>query len=363
MRILLLSAANSIHTVRWVNTLAGRGYEVHLAYNAEHLPTSNIINERVIQHKLKQKGFLAYYLNAVQLAKLFQEICPDVVNAHYASGYGTLARIAKLKPLILSVWGSDVYDFPYQGKLKMKILRKNIIYADKIASTSCSMANQVEKLMNNYNMDITVTPFGVDINLFKPMDIKKEEFVFGVVKTLSKKYGIEYIIKGFKILLDRLKNEELSSNPILEIYGSGIMIEELKSLCEELNISDRVFFKGYIPNTEVPYAINKMDIFCLGSVSDSESFGVAAVEAMACEVPVIATDVSGFKEVLIDGESGYIIPRENGQVMAEKMYELILDEGLRKRLGKNGRKRVLKLYDWEKNVDLMEVLYNDVKVK
>jgi L-malate glycosyltransferase len=357
MRILFLSAGNSIHTVRWVNTLADRGHEVHLVYNAEHLPTNNIVNEKVIQHKLKYSGFLAYYLNAGELAKLTKIISPDLINAHYASGYGTLARIAKLKPLILSVWGSDIYDFPYQSKLKMKILKKNIKFADRIASTSLSMAKHVEQIMNE-NIDIVVTPFGVDTNLFKPIEINRSKFVFGIVKTLKKNYGIEYIIKGFKILLERLENESIDINPILEIYGEGGMKEELKNLCLKLNISDKVFFKGYIPNKDVPFAINKFDVFCLGSIS--ESFGVAAVEAMACEVPVIATNVSGFREVLIHGETGYIIPKENEEAMADKMYDLIIDEKLRKTLGEKGRDRVLQLYDWEKNVDVMEGLYNEI---
>ncbi|MBB6446841.1 glycosyltransferase [Bacillus benzoevorans] len=357
MRILFLSAASNIHTVRWVNALAGRGHDVHLAYNADHVPAMDQINKEVQLHQLKYSGLLGYYLNAVQLARLCKKINPDVINCHYASGYGTLSRMAKLKPLILSVWGSDVYDFPYEGKWKMRILQKNICYANKIASTSYSMAKQVEKVMER-NMNITITPFGVDTNLFKPVDIQKEPFVFGTVKTLSEKYGIEYIIRGFKILLDRIEEEGFRDCPVLEIYGKGDLEEELINLCKELNLADKVFFKGYIPNNEVPQAINRMDVFCVGSVNESESFGVAAVEAMACEVPVIATDVSGFKEVMIHGETGYLVPKKNAAAIGEKMYELMLDEKLRKRFGRNGRKRVLECYAWKQNVTLMEELYH-----
>ncbi|UQZ84338.1 GDP-mannose-dependent alpha-(1-6)-phosphatidylinositol monomannoside mannosyltransferase [Paenibacillus konkukensis] len=356
MRILFLSAGNSVHTVRWVNALSERGHEVHLIYNNDHVPLSDKVNDQVIQHKLKRKGVLAYYLNARELSQLCKNIRPEIINVHYASGYGTLARVANLNPIILSVWGSDVYDFPYESKIKMSVLRKNIRHAHIIASTSYSMAKQVERLMDA-KINVTITPFGVDTNIFKPMKRIKENFTFGVVKTLLPKYGISYIIKGFKILLNRIQDEKLPYSPILEIYGKGSMEKELKHLCDDLMISDKVFFRGYIPNKEIHLAINKMDVFCLGSVNDSESFGVAAVEAMACEVPVIATDVSGFKEVVVDGETGFLIPRKDEKIIAEKMYELMIDDNLRRTFGGNGRKRVLSLYDWKSNVDLMEELY------
>lgn len=359
MKILFLSAASNIHTVRWVNVLADRGHEVYLVYNADHSPTIDKVNKKVIQHKLRFGGAFAYYLNGRELSKLSNKISPNIINAHYASGYGTLARIAKVRPLILSVWGTDVYDFPYKNKFTLNILRKNIDNADKIASTSYSMAKQVENIMRK-SIGITITPFGVDTSLFKPMTRKKNNyhFTFGIVKTLSKNYGIEYILKAFKLLINRIEKENLDCSPILEIYGKGDLENELKTLCKKLSVSNQVFFRGYIPNTEVPGAINNMDVFCLGS--EIESFGVAAVEAMACQIPVIATNASGFKEVIVDGVTGFIIPKHDEIAMADKMYELMINSKLRKIFGMNGRKRVIKFYDWEKNVDVMESLYNEV---
>lgn len=360
MKILFLSAANSIHTVRWVNSLVKNGNEVHLVYNADHQPTmQNKVDERVIQYKLKYKGNIAYYFNAIELNKIYKKVNPDVVNAHYASGYGTLARVAKLKNVLLSVWGSDVYDFPYQSMLKKYILKKNITYANYIASTSKNMAKQVEKIMDK-NMKIFITPFGVDIQKFKYDTKKSLQFTFGVVKTLEVKYGIEYIIKAFSILLEKIKNEKLEYDIILKIYGDGGIKNQLKNLCEQLNIEQQVKFEGYIPNTEVPKVLNEMDIFCVGSILDSESFGVAAVEAMSCQIPVIASDADGFKEVIIDKETGYIVPKKDEKIMAERMYELMINDEKRKSMGKKGRERVEQLYNWDNNVENMEQIYKKI---
>jgi len=87
------------------------------------------------------------------------------------------------------------------------------------------------------------------------------------------------------------------------------------------------------------------------------------VEAMAMSLPVVVTDTDGFKEVVADGENGYIVPIGNEKAIALKLQELIIDRKKRECMGKAGRKRVEELYDWEKNVDTMEKLYEEVRVK
>jgi glycosyltransferase involved in cell wall biosynthesis len=364
MRILFLSGANSIHTVRWVNSLVDNGHEVHLIYNSDHISGANIIDQRVIQHKLRYKGSLGYYINSIQLMRIFKNICPDVVNAHYASGYGTLSRITKIKPLILSVWGSDVYDFPYQSKIKMKIIRKNLLYANKIASTSFCMGEQVRKLLNTESVNIEVTPFGVDLEKFsrKIKEKDDEKLNIGIIKTLNSKYGISFLIHAMKILIDNLEIEgrkDLLNKISLYIYGDGSQKQELIDLVVNYNLENVIFFKGTISNSDVPKALEEFDIFCVTSILDSESFGVAVVEAMAMELPVVATDVDGFKEVVEDGVTGIIVERMKPDVIAEALMKLILDKNLRKEMGKKGRERVLKLYDWKENVAIMEQLYSN----
>jgi len=361
VKIMFLSAANNIHTVRWVNALSKKGHNVHLVFQQNHKPSDNKISDKVTLHCLKYSGNKGYFLNAFQLNRLYKEINPDIVNAHYASGYGTLARIAKLKPLVLSVWGSDVYDFPYQSKLKMGIVKRNLLYADQIASTSICMAKQVKKLLGSNDIDIAITPFGVDTEKFSRKTKRKKtgKICIGNVKTLAPKYGITDLVKAIKILKETLEKKglsEISNNIVVKIYGDGIQKAEIANLIRQLQLSDTVELKGKIPNTKVPLALEDMDIFCLTSVC--ESFGVAAVEAMSMEIPVVATNVDGFKEVIEDGISGIIVERKNPASVAQALERLVLDEELRERMGKNGRKRVEELYDWNKNVAAMLQVYN-----
>ncbi len=363
MKILFLANAASIHTVRWVNSLSKKGHKVHLVYKRDDSPEDNEICDEVTLHSLKHSGTKAYFTSAYELNKLFKKIKPDIVNVHYASGYGTLARLAKIRPIVLSVWGSDVYDFPHQGRLKMKLIRKNLLFANQIASTSNCMAEVTRKLMYPINVNIAITPFGVDINKFsrKNCNNNYKNIVIGNIKTLSSKYGISDLIKAIKILKDDLVNENkknISDKIKVLIYGDGDQKVDLINLTKDLNLNDTISFMGKIPNSQVPKALEKFDIFCATSVLNSESFGVAVVEAMSVGIPVVATDVDGFKEVVNDNVTGFIVQKKNPLKIANGLKKLVLDEKLREDMGLKSRKRVLELYDWSKNVDAMESLYN-----
>ena len=361
MKILFLSAAKSIHTVKWVNAFAERGHEVYLISIKGHEPKEDSLHENISFYSLKYAGTLGYYLNAFELAKVVKKVRPDVINVHYASGYGTLARISHISPYILSIWGSDVYDFPYESRFKNYILKKNVKKAEMLASTSECMANQLRKVMGNEAMKIWATPFGVDLNLFNPDNYSKidnNDFVIGTVKALESKYGIHELILVFDMLKKQLDlNSNFKKNLKLFIYGDGSQKRFLTEIIKEKQLSNCVFLKGRIPNFEVPKAISEFDIFVALSQLDSESFGVAAVEAMAMKKPVVASDVDGFKEVMENNATGFIVKRDSILEATHAIRKIAENETLRKTMGENGRKRVEKLYAWDKNVEYMLSIY------
>lgn len=370
MKIMMITAADSIHAVRWANSFIERGHQVDFVTLADHGPRGDSFSEKINIHYLRFAGSKGYILNAFELNHLWKSLKPDVVNVHYASGYGLLVRLARLKKVVLSVWGSDVYDFPDKNKLAHRIVTKNILYADAVASTSHCMAKQVEHLIGNTEREITITPFGVDVDIFKSLDkedndIAKNTFTFGTIKKLTYKYGIDYIINAFAIVFDKYKKMGANNypEPRLFICGKGENRENFERLRDELGLHDHIIIEGYIPHDKIPKFMNRIDVFCLGSISSSESFGVAAVEAMACEIPIVATDVDGFKEVLIDKQTGYIVPKKDAKAMAEKMWELYLDEDKRRRFGVNGRQHVLNKYVWDDNVNALLTLLGKVSKK
>jgi len=360
MKILLIGALNSNHTKRWANAMAARGHTVMVAHRPDQTDDMGDLHPSVKTAALKFGGTnYSYYLNVPSLRKIYKKFRPDVVNAHYATGYTTLARLAGARPLISSCWGSDVYDFPLKSKLNRRMLCKNLNQADAVASTSYAMADQARKMIGDPDRAITVTPFGVDTDLFSPAEQKVENQrpVIGIVKYLEPIYDIPLLIRAFALTY----HSSGEVKPILSITGSGRLKEELVALADSLGVGDSVFFHDTIKNTEVPNTVRGFDIFV--NCSLRESFGVAVVEAMACQIPVVVTNAPGYREVVVDGETGIILPDRDPETMAAAFRKLLGDPALRERYGKAGRKRVLENYVWKNNITTMENLYISVAEK
>lgn len=357
MKVLFLAPGSSTHTEKWVNTLAAKGVEVHLVYIAGHEPVEGHISSAVQTYCLSKGGGKAYYLCGGELKKLAAKIKPDVINAHYASGYGTLARMANIHPLALSFWGSDIYEFPYKSGMNRKIIEKNVRNADYIISTSYCMADEIRKVMKAPDMEIGITPFGIDTELFCPKGKESEEVIIGTVKALEPVYRIDLLVEAFSEAI-KLADEELASKLRLKIYGDGSCREQLEAQIKELGLEGKAILEGKIPNTDVPKAIEEMELFC--AFSEKESFGVAVIEAMAMKVATLTSAAEGFCEVAVDGETGVIVRSDEARDYAEKIIELLADEDRRRAMGEAGRARAVEIYDWDRNVDTMIEIYGKV---
>ncbi len=361
MKVMLLGPANSIHTQRWFRAIRDRGHEVYLV--TQHpLPgsTRSSISARILPYR----GTMGYLFNALALRRLVRAVNPDLINSHYASGYGLTAALVHHRPTLLSVWGSDVFDFPYESWIKGRLLRWNLRRADAIASTSKVMARQVMRLVPGLLREITVTPFGVDTQRFVPMprDSADDSITIGTVKSLADKYGIDTLIRAFALLrADReLQARGLSQKLRLLLVGDGPSRAALQRLTIELGVADATRFAGAVAHDAVPEWLNRLDIYVAASRMDSESFGVAVIEASACGVPVVVSDAGGLPEVVDEGHSGFVVERDRPDLLADRLKRLVLDPALRRALGDGGRRLVLERYDWEDCVDRMLECYERV---
>jgi len=368
MKVLLLSDPNSIHTIRWARSLAESGLDIlifglsycdGLAYKNHNIEVetfgfdiSIIKNEKVSLSKIR-------YLKAVpKLKKIIRKFKPNILHAHYATSYGLIGALSGFHPFVLSVWGTDVFDFPNKSFFHKKLLEFNLSKADRILSTSHVMARETGKYTDK---EIEVTPFGVDLDVFAPEMVEgifsRNDIVIGTVKTLEEKYGIEYLIKAFNIVKEKHPDLPLK----LLIVGGGSLESNYKNLIKELGLVNDTCFVGQVSHDEVPKYHNMISIFVAVSIYNSESFGVAVIEASACQKPVVVSNVGGLPEVVEDGVTGIVVPPRDPQKTAEAIEKLLLDKNLREQMGKSGRERVKKLYDWDENVKQMIGIYNNLK--
>jgi glycosyltransferase involved in cell wall biosynthesis len=356
MRLLLLSGASSIHTIRWADAFAARGIEVHLA--TQHDPVE-MPDPRVRLHRLPHLGGAGYLLNGPRLRSMVRKLRMEVINAHYATGYGSLARWRGDTPCVLNVWGSDVYDFPDKGSLHRALLRANLRAADRLVSTSHAMAERTRSVCPGLG-EITVVPFGVEVDRFHPVREPRAAdapLVIGTVKFLAEKYGIRTLIDAFAWAAAR---SERALH--LRIVGDGPQRAELELKVHGMGLGVSVTFTGRVPHAQVPDELRRMDVFAALSTLDSESFGVAVIEASACGLPVVVSDAGGLPEVVREGTTGFVVKRLDPPAAGERILQLAHDPALRERMGRAGVEHVRAGYEWNSCVDRMVAVLQEAVV-
>ncbi len=353
--IALLGAANSIHLQRWAEGLAAAGWRISVY--SQH-PCGPWTPPNGVQcHELSWRGGIGYLFNAWRLRRLLARHRPDLLHVHYASGYGVLGTLSGYQPRLVSVWGMDVYEFPARSVFHRSLIRWVLGSAKATASTSRVMAEQVRRIMGKKGLRaIEITPFGVDLQRFamRPPSARSE-VVIGTVKTLAHKYGIDTLIKAFA----RLQGDANAGPRLrLRIVGAGPQAAQLRQLADSLGLSEHVDWVGAVQHDRVCAELHQLDIYVAVSRDDSESFGVAAIEASACGVPVVVSDAGGLPEVVRDGITGDVVPRDDPTALAAALRRLIDDEPRRERYGAAGRAWVSAEYEWQACVTRMSAWYD-----
>jgi glycosyltransferase involved in cell wall biosynthesis len=310
-------------------------------------------------HPLPFDRKIGYFLNASALKRLIKAVGPDLLHIHYASGYGTLGRRTGFKPAILSVWGSDVHEFPQISSFAHRLVRKNLNHADLILATSHFLADEVKKLVCPFG-EIEVVPFGVDTDRFKPGHTIKDsnkQITIGTVKGLSYKYGIDILLKGFALAKQYLRDgdDPFYMDLKLVVVGAGREKNRLVRMAGSMAITEHVQFTGFVAHASIPEYLRGMDIFV--NVSRQEGFGVSVLEASASSLPVVVANVGGASEVVEHGSTGLLIPAENPEELARALTRLIQNSESRSAMGAAGRKMVETRFGWQECVAHMNNLY------
>jgi len=363
MKILVLADAQSSHTIKWVNALNNRDIDIFLytlcsfdrkCFNNNIKIDSLYLEDEITNNNVGDFRKLKYLKALPKVKAIIKKFKPDVIHAHYLSSYGLLGILTRFHPILISAWGIDIIGFP-QRSIFHNILTKFICRrADEIMVTSEYMKKWLVKITNRTAITI---PFGIDTKLFLPMKnfsiFSGKNIVIGTVKSLREQYGIEYLIRAFSSL--KKKHPKLAIK--LLIVGSGQLKYKLIEISNSLNIAEHIHFTGYIPHREIHKYHNMIDIFVAVSTMDEETFGVAVLEASACEKPVVVSSVGGLIEIIIDNQTGIIVPPKNSEKTCEAIEKLIFNPDLRTTLGKSGRERVKKFYEWDYCVDNMIAIY------
>lgn len=355
MKICFAGPADSIHIVKWCRWFTGHGHEVFvISFTKGKIPGVRVYT---IQTSARPQGSDFSKIRYLFSGRAFREIIkkeqPDIINAHYATSYGAAMALSGVKNYILSVWGSDIYDFPKKSPLHQALLKFSLRKASMLFSTSRAMADEAVRYTSK---KFEITPFGVDMKLFSPDKRTRpaggRPFVIGIVKTLDDLYGIDYLIKAVSMI--HTQRPELSLS--LRISGTGPEAETYRRLAEESGIADFTVFNGHISQAQAAKEWADMDVAVIPSAL-YESFGVSAVEAQACQTPLIISDVAGLLETTVPGRSSEVVPKKDAAAIARRILELYDDADRRKRMGEYARAHVLEHYELDHCFNKIETVY------
>ncbi len=333
-----------VHLSRWIYGLSGRGYDVKvIALGGEPLDGVETCN-------LPRKGKWSYLTQASTAVREAKRFRPHLVHAHYATGFGYWAYRTNLQPRVVSVWGADVFDFP-TTRLRRALVRKVLKRATHITATSQLLRRKTLEILPGAQDKITVIPFGVLVadKLIPPPLSDPVRLCY--IKNHNWKYGPDVLLKAMVEVRKVIPDIKLS------MAGTGELNEFLKSMAAQLNLSDTVDFVGFVPHERMYSFIGQHHLMVMPSVMDSESFGVAALEASACGRPVIASNVGGVPEVVVNGKTGILVPPNDPHKLAEAIIRLAQDAETREKMGKTGYEFVKQHYSWERSLDMMCDLY------
>jgi glycosyltransferase involved in cell wall biosynthesis len=211
-----------------------------------------------------------------------------------------------------------------------------------------------------WHFNPVVIPNAVDTKEFKPnIDcsvIKKRHNLEGknvvlYIGRIKFHKGIEYFVSAAKFF---------KSDTHFLIVGTGDYKDVIRDYIRNLGLEDRVTLVGKVPYKELPLYYSASDVFVLPSLTRLEAFGIVGLEAMASSKPVIISDIPGVREVITDGQEGFLTPPMEIEQMAQKIKKLLTDPKLRKRMGMAGRKKVVKYFEISKIVDKLEKVYGKV---
>jgi glycosyltransferase involved in cell wall biosynthesis len=366
LKILQISSAQSFgggerHVADLANSLSARGHDVYAALR----PTSPLLRKL---HQLPQANLRTLPLrnaldvpSANELARFARHIGIEIIHAHMARDYPLAAFAARGKPLAKLILTRHVL-FPlnrFQSRVFSRVSR--------VIAVSEAVARQLEAQQLLQPERISVVRNGVDVErlnearrisnrtaLCRSWGFPEDCLLVGTVGELNPLKGHDDFIRAAAIVVASYPQARFliaGGDPSSDNKTS----RSLKYLIAELSLQDRIRLLGQVEDV-APF-LAAMDVFV--SASQTESFGLAMVEALASSLPVVATDTKGAQEIIRDGETGFLVPVGQSAALAKAISRLLIDADLRERMGQLAYRDACERFQLENMVDAIEQIYEE----
>ncbi len=355
MRILYFTRADSVHDQRFIAALAESGHEgfvLRLNRGEYHTPagvpaldwagTDGLLSEMEIPRLTDD---LTDLLNAVR---------PDLVHAGPLHDLAFLVARTGFSPLLSMSWGFDLMHDVLVNPDATEKARFALGHSTRlITDAHCSAAKAVQ-LGFDHNK-ICIFPWGVDLNYFTPVAARirgavwrerqgwGDKRVLLCLRSWEPNYGVDVLLKAFA------QAAKQDHDLRLILLGDGSQREQLLAILEEEQLVDKVFLGGRVPNQDLLTFYGAADVYVTPSNVDGSS--VSLMEAMACGLPTIASDIPANAEWIANGQTGWLFPDGSVEHLAEVLSQIPTFD--LPAAGKRARAHAEKYADWQRNKQLL----------
>ena len=235
-------------------------------------------------------------------------------------------------------------------ELDAKLERRIAVKSDRISAISNAMKKGIVGSTGISEKKVEVVPNAVNTEVFYREPVNKIRSILYVGRITAEK-GIDTLVKAMpKVLKEAADTKLIIVGPKKYGFERGGYEEQLRQLIKKLRIEQNVVFLGAIPLNDLRKMYSQASVFCLPSVWQ-EPFGLALIEAMACETAVIGTRVGGIPEAISEGKDGLLVNPNSVEELVKAIIRILSDDRFAQNLGKNGRKKVLEKYTFDRQAE------------
>lgn len=362
MRVLYFTRDYTTHDHRFLSSLARAGYETYLlrlerslfAKEKRQLPEG--VTE--VSWAGGKKPFrwlnLPAYRNDLQ--RVIGQIKPDLIHAGPVPNCAFLASLCNFHPLVSMSWGSDLLLDSYGSRISRWLSRKALQKTDVFLGDCQAVARRAKEL--GYRGEKTVLfPWGIDLEQFTPQAESQlrlelgweDNFVLLSLRSWEPLYGVDTIARAFV--------RSARTNPALRLLmlGNGSLSGKLREIFSLGGVLDKVHFTGQVAQQNLPRYYHAADLYLSASLSDGSS--VSLMEALACALPALVSDIPGNREWIEEGKEGWFFPTGDDLHLAQKIDFAFEQRNRLQNFKISARQLAEKRADWKKNFSELERAY------
>lgn len=389
MRIAYLTNSLSIHDFKFVSNITANGHQVFLFtfhdVNDPRLPEYyQYINSDVIEQIKKVPNltivryfpwvyaggnrwlkYFQFFLHALvgplMVRRKFKEFRCDLIDAGFIQRDGFIAALSGIRQFLLTSWGSDVLLIPKTSAILRHITAYTIRRSAMVYSDSNVVRSEVMAIGGVPRDRTVVFPqLGVDVARFNPaaancqfrrdMGYSAGDIVIICTRNFERKYNIIGLVDA----VDELRRLTKTPFKVL-LIGRGETHEQITQAVARLGLEGYIKIVGYVRNDLLPGYLASSDISVSPSLTDGTPLSL--LEAMACGLPLVMTDIASYHDWVVEGENGFLVQIGDAKAMANRLRQLIEDVNLRRKMGVRNRQIAEERADIKKNYFRLEHVY------